>query len=363
MRMNYLGASGLQVSSLALGTMTFGGTDEYFGKLGTLQVDEATQLVRIALDAGVNLFDTADFYSSGASEEILGKALGARRDEAIVSTKLRYPMGDGPNDAGLSRHHIMRACEASLKRLNVEHIDLLHLHQIDLSTPLEETIRALDDLVRSGKVRYLGVSNFPAWMVTKASSISDARGWERFVCNQVHYSLLCRDIEFELVPSALDAGVGHVVWSPLSGGLLSGKFGRGKAVSEDSRRSRGFGDTVPVDDERSFAVLDVASAIADERGCSVAQVAINWLITRPSVSSVVLGARTEKQLMDNLGAAQWEMTADEAARLDEVTSPPVPYPYWHNRIHSADRQVGENRRVIRGADSPGRAAQRKNSSA
>ncbi|MFI5426611.1 aldo/keto reductase [Aeromicrobium sp. UC242_57] len=345
---------------MAFGTMTFGGTDEHFRKLGSQQVDEATRLVRTALDAGVNLFDTADFYSAGASEEILGEALGSRRDEAIVSTKLRYPMGDGPDDGGLSRHHIIRACEASLRRLDVEHIDLLHLHQIDLTTPWEETIRALDDLVRSGKVRYLGLSNFPGWMVTKAAGISDARGWERFVCNQVHYSLLCRDIEFELVPSALDAGVGHVIWSPLSGGLLSGKFGRGVATPADSRRSRGFGDTVPVDDEQTLAILDVASDIAADRGCSVAQVAINWLITRPSVSSVVLGARTERQLIDNLGAAQWEMTADEAHRLNAVTDPPAPYPASHNRVHAADRQVGDNRRAVSGADSPGRAAQRKN---
>lgn len=358
MRMNFLGSSGLKVSALSFGTMTFGGTDPYFGKIGVQELSEATDLTHAAIDYGVNLFDTADFYSSGQSEETLGQALGGRRSEVLVATKLRYPMGSGPNDGGLSRHHIIQACEASLRRLGSEHIDILYLHNIDPATPLEETMRALDDLVRAGKVRYLGLSNFPAWMVTKAAGISAARGWERFVCHEVHYSLASRDIETDLVPSALDAGVGHTVWSPLSGGLLSGKFRRDEQSPDNTRRSRGFGDTVPANDDAIFDIVDVATDIATDRGCSVAQVALNWVVSRPSVSSVIVGARTKEQLLDNLGAVSWELTAEEVARLDAVSEPKLAYPHWHNRIHTQDRLRGADGRVLAGKESPGRRAQR-----
>ncbi len=358
MRMNFLGSSGLQVSALSFGTMTFGGTDPYFGKIGVQQLAEATDIARAAIDAGVNLFDTADFYSSGQSEQTLGQALGSRRSEVLIATKLRYPMASGPNDAGLSRHHVIQACEASLRRLGTEHIDILYLHNIDPATPLEETMRALDDLVRAGKVRYLGLSNFPAWMVTKAAGISAAKGWERFICHQVHYSLACRDIESDLVPSALDAGVGHTIWSPLSGGLLSGKFRRDEQNPENTRRSRGFGDTVPVDDDVILDIVDVATDIANDRGCSVAQVALNWVVSRPTVSSVIVGARTKEQLLDNLGAASWELTTEEITRLDAVSEPKLPYPQWHNRIHTEDRRRGHDGRVMAGKESPGRRAQR-----
>ncbi|MGW8813021.1 aldo/keto reductase [Gordonia terrae] len=356
--MNFLGSSGLQVSALSFGAMTFGGTDPYFGKIGSQQLSEARELVSVAIDHGVNLFDTADFYSEGQSEEILGQSLRKRRSEALIATKLRYPMSSTQNDSGLSRHHILEACVASLRRLDTDHIDVLYLHNIDTATPLEETMRALDDLVRAGKVRYLGVSNFPAWMVTKAAAVSSARGWERFVCNQVHYSLACRDIESELVPSALDAGVGHTIWSPLSGGLLSGKYRRDNQNPENTRRSRGFGDTVPVDDDKILDIVDVATDIAGSRGTSVAQVALNWVVSRPTVSSVIVGARTREQLLDNLGATAWELTTEEIDRLDAASEPRLPYPQWHNRIHSQDRRRGPGDRVLAGRESPGRRAQR-----
>jgi len=343
MQMLYLGHSGLQVSALGFGTMTFGGAGDYFAGLGTQDVADARRLLDISIDAGVNLFDTSDIYSGGLAEEILGEALGTRRGRVIVATKIRFATGAGPNDAGLSRHHVLNAVDASLRRLNTDHIDLLQLHEIDPATPLDETLHAVDDLVRAGKVRYLGVSNYSAWMITKALGIAEARGWERIVSHQAYYSLACRDIEFELVPCALDEGFGHIVWSPLAGGFLSGKFRRGQEAPNDSRRGRGWGDIVPIEDERGLDTVEVAAEIAEARGVSVAQVAINWLRTRPTVSSVILGARREEQLVDNLAAATWDLTPEETERLDAVSSPRVPYPQWHQWDWAADRPVGPNR--------------------
>ncbi len=347
MQTRYLGASGLQVSALSFGSMTFGGADEYFGGIGQQGRDEARRMVDICLDAGINLFDTSDIYSGGLAEEILGDAIAGRRDRLLVATKVRFPTGEGPNDGGLSRHHLIEGVEASLRRLEVDHIDLLQLHEIDPATPLEETMRALDDLVRSGKVRYLGVSNFSAWMIMKALAISESRNYDRFVAHQAYYSLACRDIEFELIPCAEAEGFGHIVWSPLAGGFLSGKFRRGQAEPEDSRRGRGFGDIVPIEEERGLDVVEVAAEIAAARGVSVAQVCINWLLGRPTVASIVVGARREEQLLDNLKAVEWELDEEERRRLDEVSEGRVPYPQWHQRNHaSADRAVGPNRVAI-----------------
>src|SRR5688572_1903350 len=329
MEMRFLGNSGLKVSALAFGTMTFGGKD-HFRQVGSVQVEEARRHVDLCLEAGVNLFDTADVYSQGASEEILGQALGRRRDEIILATKAHGRIGDGPNDVGQSRHHLIRACEASLRRLGTDYIDLYQLHGFDALTPLEETLQALDDLVRSGKVRYIGCSNYSAWHLMKALCISEREGLERFVSQQVYYSLVARELEYELVPLALDQGIGSLIWSPLSGGFLTGKYRRGEAGPRDTRRPR-RGDPGTIDEERGFAIVDVLEEIAQDRDASIPQVALNWLLHKPGVSSVLIGARREEQLVDNLKAATWKLTPEELQRLDEVSAVPPIYPYWHQR--------------------------------
>lgn len=327
-----LGNSGLHVSALALGTMTFGGVG-YQASMGTIQVEEATRMVDICLDRGVNLFDTADVYSNGLSEEILGKALGSRRADVLIATKVNGPMGTGPNDRGQSRHHIMRACEASLRRLGTDWIDLYQVHSIDELAPMEETLRALDDLVRQGKVRYIGCSDYSSWHLMKAIAISERYGLERYASLQPYYSLVARELEHALLPVCLDQGVGVIVFSPLAAGFLTGKQRRGQDVPEGTRRAV-VGNTGPMDLEHGFDIIDELDEIAQRRCVSIAQVALNWLLRRPGISSVLIGARTIEQLEDNLQAATWELTAEEVARLDRVSFRPLPYPFWHQ--HAAN---------------------------
>jgi aryl-alcohol dehydrogenase-like predicted oxidoreductase len=327
----YLGNSGLLVSEFAFGAMTFGGSGPK--AVGAVGLEDATAIVSRCIDAGLNLFDTADIYSAGESEVVLGKALAGRRDDVLVSTKMSGPMGDGPNQRGQSRQNIIRACEASLRRLGTDHIDVYQVHNIDEQTPMEETLGALDDLVRQGKVRYIGASNYSAWHLTKALGISAREHLERFVCLQTNYSLLTREVEFELVPASLDQGVGFVVWGPLVNGFLAGRQRRGGAKPEDTRRS----DDRPFDLEQGYDVVEELLSIADARGVSAAQVALNWLRAKEVVSSVLIGARTMQQLDENLAAAQWELTDEELLRLDQVSAIPVQYPYWQQRRSKAAR--------------------------
>jgi aryl-alcohol dehydrogenase-like predicted oxidoreductase len=336
MEYRQLGRAGLRVSVLSLGTMTFGGQGN-FAMVGSTDVAGARRQVDVCLDAGVNLIDSADVYSGGLSEEILGKALEGRRDRVLLATKARMPMGDGPNDAGLSRHHLIAACEASLRRLGADHIDLYQVHEWDGQTPLEETLDALDALVRSGKVRYIGCSNYCGWQLMKALGVSDLRGLQRYVSQQIYYSLQARDAEYELVPIALDQGVGILVWSPLAGGLLSGKYRRGQAGPEGSRQLTDWNEPPVRDEEQLYDVVDALVEIADAHGASAAQVALAWLLGRPGVASVIVGARTDEQLADNLRAAQLELAPEERARLDAVSAPPLLYPWWHQLKTSADR--------------------------
>jgi aryl-alcohol dehydrogenase-like predicted oxidoreductase len=334
-----LGHSGLRVSSLTLGTMTFGGRDK-FANVGTTDVEGATRQIDMCLDAGVNLIDTADVYSSGLSEEIVGRALRGRRDRVLLATKARMPMGDGPNDAGLSRHHLIRSCEASLRRMGTDYVDLYQVHEWDGATPLEETLGALDHLVSSGKVRYIGCSNYAGWHLMKALGISERRGLQRFISQQIYYSLQARDAEYELVPVALDQGVGILVWSPLAGGLLSGKYRRGEQGPEGSRHLTDWGEPPVRNEDQVYDIVDALVEIAEEHGGSPAQVALAWTLGRPGVASVVIGARTHEQLADNLGAADLILGDDERSRLDELSAPPLLYPYWHQAKTANDR-LGE----------------------
>ena len=336
MRYRQLGASGLRVSELTMGTMTFGGKGG-FASVGSTGVDEARRQVDQCLDAGVNLIDTADVYSDGLSEEILGEVLEGRRDEVLVATKARMPMGDGPNDAGLSRHHLVAQCEASLRRLRTDHIDLYQVHEWDGQTPLSETLQALDDLVRAGKVRYVGCSNYAGWQLMKALGVAERQGLGRFCSQQIHYTLQAREAEYELLPIAIDQGLGVLVWSPLAGGLLSGKYRRGAPGPEGSRLLSGWDEPPVRDQDKLYDIVDVLVEVAAARGASPAQVALAWLLERPAVTSVIVGARTSEQLTDNLGAAALSLTADELARLEQVSRPPLLYPYWHQAKTAADR--------------------------
>jgi aryl-alcohol dehydrogenase-like predicted oxidoreductase len=334
-----LGRSGLRVSVLGLGTMTFGGRGA-FAKTGSTGVEGARRLVDMCLDAGVNLVDTADVYSRGLCEEIVGEALGGgRRERVVLATKARFPMGDGPNDAGLSRHHLIAACEASLRRLRTDRIDLYQLHEWDGQTPLEETLDALDALVRAGKVRYVGASNYAGWHLMKALGVAERRGLPRLVAHQVHYTLQAREAEYELVPAAVDQGLGILVWSPLAGGLLTGKYRRGRAGPEGTRHLAGWGEPPVRDEERLYDIVEALVAVAEARGGGVtpAQAALAWLLGRPAVASLIVGARTEGQLAENLKAADLALTAEERARLDAVSAPPLLYPYWHQAKTASDR--------------------------
>jgi aryl-alcohol dehydrogenase-like predicted oxidoreductase len=331
-----LGASGLRVSSLTLGTMTFGGSGD-FANVGDTDLAGARRQIDMALDAGVTMIDTADVYSAGLSEEIVGEAIGARRDDVLISTKVRMEMGDGPNDAGLSRHHVISGCEASLRRLATDHIDLYYLHEWDGQTPLEETLEALDLLVSQGKVRYVACSNYAAWQMMKALGIAEARGLPRFVATQVYYSLQERSVEHEILPACLDQGVGAVIWSPLAGGLLSGKYRRGTDGPAGARQMTDWNEPPVYDREALYDTIDVIVEIADGHGVSAARVALAWVLGRPGVASLVIGARTEEQLADNLAAAELELSEGEIARLEEVSRPPLPYPGWHQLKTSNDR--------------------------
>ena len=330
-----LGRSGLFVSALTLGTMTFGGRDK-FDLVGSADVTAATRQVDMCLDAGINLFDTANAYSSGESEEILGKAIAGRRDKVLLATKARMPVGEGPNDAGLSRHHLIRQCEESLRRLNTDYIDLYQVHEWDGLTPLEETLEALDTLVKSGKVRYVGSSNYSGWQLMKALGTSERLGLQRFVSQQIHYTLQAREAEYELVPLSLDQECSILVWSPLAGGLLSGKYRRDREASE-GRHLQGWDEPPVRDTDKLYDIVDTLVEVAEGRGVSAAQVALSWLLGRPGVASVIVGARTDEQLADNLEAAELVLSEEERRRLDEVSAPPLLYPYWHQAKTASDR--------------------------
>jgi aryl-alcohol dehydrogenase-like predicted oxidoreductase len=331
-----LGSSGLRVSALTLGTMTFGGRDN-FAAVGSTDVATATRQVDLCLDRGVNFIDTANVYSGGLSEEIVGEAIKGRRDRVVLATKARMPMGDGPNDAGLSRHHLIAECENSLRRMQVDHIDLYQVHEWDGETPLEETLAALDALVQSGKVRYVGISNYAGWQLMKALSIADGHGFERPVTQQIYYSLQARDAEYELVPIAVDQGIGILVWSPLAGGLMSGKYRRGVDPPAGSRHLTDWNEPPVRDQEQTYDIIEALVEIGEGHGVSAAQVALAWLLDRPGVVSLIVGARTEEQLADNLGAADLKLSDGERDRLEELSRPPLLYPYWHQAKTARDR--------------------------
>ena len=329
MEFRQLGASGLRVPILSFGTGTFGGTGDFFKAWGNTQVDEATKMVNLCLEAGLTLFDTADVYSQGLSEEILGKAIHGLRHKLLLSSKCTFKMGESPNDFGSSRFHIIQACEASLKRLGTDYIDIYHMHGFDGLTPVDETLSALDDLVRSGKIRYIACSNFSGWHLMKSLSISERYGWSKYVAHQAHYSLLSREFEWELMPLAKDQGVGTIVWSPLSAGRLSGKYRKGQPIPESGRIANGGGEGPPLDENHLYAIVDVLDEIAAETEKTVAQVALNWVLARPTVSNVVIGARNQSQLMENLGSVGWQLTEGQIKRLDNVSEKHPIYPYWH----------------------------------
>jgi aryl-alcohol dehydrogenase-like predicted oxidoreductase len=324
-----LGASGMTVPLLSLGAGTFGGTGEFFGAWGSNDVAEARRMVDLCLDAGVTLFDTADVYSRGNSEKVLGEALKGRRDKALISTKATFRFGDDPNDVGSSRFHLLKTCEDSLKRLQTDYIDIFQLHGFDALTPPEEVLSTLDQLVREGKIRYVGVSNFSGWHLMKSLAVADRYGYPRYVANQTYYSLIGRDYEWELMPLGLDQGLGALVWSPLGWGRLTGRIRRGQPLPEVSRLHKTAEQGPPVPDEHVYRVVDALDEIAKETGKTIPQIALNWLFHRPTVSSVIVGARNEQQLKDNLGAVGWNLTPEQIKKLDAVSETAKAYPYWH----------------------------------
>jgi aryl-alcohol dehydrogenase-like predicted oxidoreductase len=326
-----LGKSGLKVPVLSFGTGTFGGGTEFFKAWGASDVAEATRLVDICLEAGVNLFDTADIYSDGLSETVLGKAVAGRRDKVLISTKATFRMGDGPNDLGSSRHHLIAACDASLRRLGTDYIDIYHLHGFDALTPVEEVLGTLDNFIQSGKVRYIACSNFSGWHLMKSLDAADRYGWARYVGHQVYYSLINREYEWELMPLGADQGVGALVWSPLGWGRLTGKIRRGQPLPAESRLHKTSEQGPPVENEHLFKVIDALDVVAKETGKSVPQVALNWLVQRPTVATVIIGARNEQQLRQNLDATGWNLSAEQIARLDRASDVTPIYPYWHQR--------------------------------
>ena len=334
-----LGASGLKVPALSFGTGTFGGGSEFFKAWGETDVAQATRLVDICLEAGLNMFDSADIYSGGAAEQILGQAIKGRRNQVLISTKATFRKGTRPNDVGSSRFHLLQAIDEGLKRLGTDYIDLLQLHGFDATTPIEETMGALNDLVTAGKIRYIGCSNFSGWHLMKALATSDRYGWPRHVAHQVYYSLIGRDYEWELMPLGLDQKVGAVIWSPLGWGRLTGKIRRGQPLPQNSRlQSQLVVDRGPqVADEHVFKVVDALDAVAKETGKTVTQVALNWLLQRPTVSSVIVGARNEEQLRQNLGAVGWKLSAGQVAALDRASATQKAYPYWHQQSTFAER--------------------------
>lgn len=331
MEFRQLGYSGLMVPALSYGAATFGGGGEFFKAWGSADTKEATRLIDICLDAGINFFDTADIYSNGLSEEILGKAIGKRRGDCLISTKATFKTNSGPNDVGSSRYHLIKACDASLKRLGTDYIDLYHMHGFDAKTPIEEVLSTLDDLVKSGKVRYIGCSNFSGWHLMKSLDISRQYGWSRYVSHQAYYSLVGREYEWELMPLALDQKVATMVWSPLGWGRLTGKIRRGQPLPATSRLPKTADLGPPVADEYLYRVVDALDEVAKETGKSVPQIALNWLLQRPSVANVVIGARNEEQLRQNIAAASWNLTTQQIAKLDAASDVTPIYPYWHQR--------------------------------
>lgn len=330
MEYRQLGRSGLKVPALSFGTGTFGGVGDMFARWGDTDVAQAKRLLDVCLEHGLNFFDTADVYSRGESEEILGQAIKGRRDQVLISTKATFTMGTGPNDKGSSRHHLLAAAEASLRRLGTDYIDVYFMHGFDALTPVDETLRTLDDLVTSGKVRYIGCSNFSGWHVMKSLAASDRHGWSRYVAYQGYYSLIGRDYEWELMPLSLDQGLGTMVWSPLGWGRLTGKIRRGQ--DGDGRIAKGGAVGGPiVEQEQLYRVVDALDDISSETGKTVPQVALNWLLQRPGVSSVVVGARNEEQLLQNLGAIGWKLSTEQLAKLDAASQRTPIYPYWHQR--------------------------------
>ena len=337
MEFRLLGKSGLKVPVLSFGTGTFGGGNEFFKAWGSSDVAEATRLVDICLDAGLNLFDTADVYSNGLSETILGKAIAGRRDKVLISTKTTFRFGDGPNNVGSSRYHMVQQCEGSLKRLGTDYIDIYHMHGFDALTPIDEVLSTLNNLVVSGKVRYIACSNFSGWHLMKSLGISDRYGWARYVAHQVYYSLLSREYEWELLPLGEDQGVGALIWSPLGWGRLTGKIRRGQPLPTVSRLHETGDKGPPINNEHLYKTVDALDAVAKETGKTVPQIALNWLLQRPTVSSVIIGARNEEQLRQNLGSVGWNLTAEQVAKLDAATDTPLTYPYWHQRDAFVER--------------------------
>jgi aryl-alcohol dehydrogenase-like predicted oxidoreductase len=329
MEYRQLGYSGLKVSALSFGAATFGGGNEFFKAWGDTDVAEAKRLVDLCVDAGVNLFDVANVYSTGLAEEVLGKAIEGKREKVLISTKATFRMGDGPNDVGSSRHHLLQQCDASLKRLGTDYIDIYHMHGFDATTPVEETLDALNTLVHQGKVRYIACSNFSGWHLMKSLSVSERYGWARYVAHQVYYSLVGREYEWELMPLGLDQKVSALVWSPLGWGRLTGKIRRGYPLPETSRLHKTAEQGPQVADEYLYKVVDALDAVAKETGKTVPQVALNWLLQRPTVASVIIGARNEEQLKQNLVAAEWNLTAEQVATLDKASAVQPVYPYWH----------------------------------
>ena len=336
MKTRFLGNTGVRVSELCFGAMTFGGKG-YWANIGLVGQKEADDLVNIAIDGGINFFDTADVYSEGMSELLLGKALGTRRNSVVLATKVRGRTGSGPNDVGLSRRHIIDSCNTSLKRLGTDYIDLYQVHSFDPRTPLEETLRTLDDLVREGKVRYVGASNFAGWQLMKALAISDTQHLERFITLQAFYSLIARDLENELVPLSLDQHLGILPWSPLGGGFLTVKYRRGKPRPEGARRSNPTAQFLQFDEGKGFDIVDELEKTARKYGATITQAALNYLLRKPGVTSVIVGARNKEQLTDNLKTVDWEIAAEEVARLDTLSTPPRVYPYWMLERMSQDR--------------------------
>jgi aryl-alcohol dehydrogenase-like predicted oxidoreductase len=331
MEFRQLGASGFKVPVLSLGTGTFGGGNEFFRAWGNSDVEEATRLVDICLEAGLNMFDSADVYSGGLAEEILGQAIAGRRDQVIISTKATFRSGPGPNDVGSSRYHLIKACEGSLRRLGTDYIDLYQLHGFDAVTPIEETLSALDDLVRAGKIRYIGCSNFSGWHLMKSLAISERYGLARYVAHQAYYSLIGREYEWELMPLGIDQKVAAVVWSPLGWGRLTGKVRRGQPLPETSRLHKTADAGPPVADEYLYKVVDALDEVAQETGKTVAQIALNWLAQRPTVANIIIGARNEEQLRQNLDAVGWNLTSEQVAKLDAASAITRLYPYWHQQ--------------------------------
>ena len=331
MEYRQLGASGLHVPVLSFGTATFGGGNTFFKAWGNTQVDEARHMINLCLDAGVHLFDTANVYSRGAAEEILGKAIGGQRNKVLISTKATFTMGDGPNDYGSSRQHLIQSCEDSLRRLQTDYIDIYHMHGFDGVTPVEETLKTLDQLIQSGKVRYIACSNFSGWHLMKSLSVSERYGWSKYIAHQAYYSLLDREFEWELMPLAIDQQIGTIVWSPLSSGRLSGKYRRNQPLPADNRMQQGGEHGPATDLPHLYNIVDALDELAGETGKTPAQVALNWLLQRPTISNIVIGARNEEQLKQNLGAVGWNLTIEQVKKLDKASYKDPIYPYWHQR--------------------------------